>query len=92
MTGIHGSDYWGFGQGWNEDVTVGGLYHNGNLSSFDSWGTGNFLQLGGGEPASGYVNPGESRNCVCVGRVGWSASETHRTVGSLAVMGALLPK
>ncbi|MEL7220318.1 MAG: hypothetical protein AAGJ93_03300, partial [Bacteroidota bacterium] len=61
MTGIHGSDYWGFGQGWNEDVTVGGLYHNGNLSSFDSWGTGNFLQLGGGEPASGYVNPGESR-------------------------------
>jgi photosystem II stability/assembly factor-like uncharacterized protein len=61
MTGIHSSDYWGFGQGWNEDVTIGGLYHNGNLSSFDNWGTGSFLQLGGGEPASGYVNPGESR-------------------------------
>ena len=61
MNGIHGSDYWGFGQGWNEDVTVGGLYHNGNLASFDLWGPGQFLQLGGGEPASGYVNPGESR-------------------------------
>ncbi|WP_367390623.1 choice-of-anchor J domain-containing protein [Lewinella sp. LCG006] len=61
MTGIHGSDYWGFGQGWNEDVTVGGLYHNGVLSSFDNWAPGDFLQLGGGEPASGYVNPGEGR-------------------------------
>ncbi len=61
MQGIHGSDYWGFGQGWNRDVTVGGLYHNGNLSSFDNWGEGEFLQLGGGEPASGYVNPGMDR-------------------------------
>lgn len=61
MNGIHGSDYWGFGQGWNQDITVGGLYHNGNLSSFDVWGQGQFLQLGGGEPASGYVNPGENR-------------------------------
>lgn len=61
MTGIHGADYWGFGQGWNEDVTVGGLYHNGVHSSFDVWGLGQSLQLGGGEPASGYVNPGESR-------------------------------
>jgi hypothetical protein len=61
MNGIHSSDYWGFGQGWNEDVTVGGLYHNGNLASFDVWGPGQFMQLGGGEPASGYVNPGQSR-------------------------------
>jgi photosystem II stability/assembly factor-like uncharacterized protein len=61
MNGIHSSDYWGFGQGWNQDITVGGLYHNGNLASFENWGNGNFLQLGGGEPASGYVNPGENR-------------------------------
>lgn len=61
MTGIHSADYWGFGQGWNEDITVGGLYHNGVHSSFDLWGLGESLQLGGGEPASGYVNPGESR-------------------------------
>lgn len=61
MYGVHSSDYWGFGQGWNEDITVGGLYHNGNMSSYENWGSNNFLQLGGGEPASGYVNPGESK-------------------------------
>jgi hypothetical protein len=61
MFGIHSSDYWGFGSGWNEDVMVGGLYHNGNLSFHENYGYGNFLQLGGGEPASGYVNQGENR-------------------------------
>ena len=30
MSGVHASDFWGFGAGWNEDVLVGGLYHNGN--------------------------------------------------------------
>ncbi|MDP6909744.1 MAG: PKD domain-containing protein, partial [Flavobacteriales bacterium] len=47
--------------GWNEDVLIGGLYHNGNLSFHENYGHGNFLQLGGGEPASGYVNQGENR-------------------------------
>ena len=61
MYGIHSSDYWGFGSGWNEDVLIGGLYHNGNLSFHENYGYGNFLQLGGGEPASGYVNQGENR-------------------------------
>lgn len=61
MYGIHSSDYWGFGSGWNEDVLIGGLYHNGNLSYHENYGDGNFLQLGGGEPASGYVNQGENR-------------------------------
>ena len=61
MNGIHASDYWGFGQGWNTDVTVGGLYHNGNMAFHENYGAGNYLQLGGGEPASGYVNPGNNR-------------------------------
>jgi photosystem II stability/assembly factor-like uncharacterized protein len=61
MNGVHSSDYWGFGSGWNEDVLIGGLYHNGNLAFHENYGAGNFLQLGGGEPASGYVNQGESR-------------------------------
>ncbi len=60
MSGVHGSDYWGFGSGWNEDVLVGGLYHNGNLAHFDNYGTGNFLELGGGEAPTGYVNPGQN--------------------------------
>jgi photosystem II stability/assembly factor-like uncharacterized protein len=61
MSGVHGSDYWGFGSGWNEDVLVGGLYHNGNLAYHENYGNGNFLELGGGEAPTGYVNPGQNR-------------------------------
>ncbi|MCS6934797.1 MAG: hypothetical protein NZM35_06585 [Chitinophagales bacterium] len=59
--GIRASDYWGFGSGWNEDVLVGGLYHNGNLAYHENYGAGTFLSLGGGEAATGYVNPGKNR-------------------------------
>jgi photosystem II stability/assembly factor-like uncharacterized protein len=61
MDGVRGSDYWGFGSGWNEDVLVGGLYHNGNLAHHENYGYGNFLELGGGEAPTGYVNPGMNR-------------------------------
>ncbi len=61
MEGLHGSDYWGFGVGWNEDVHVGGLYHNGNLAWHENYGEASHLQLGGAEPPSGYVNPGQNR-------------------------------
>ena len=59
--GIHSTDFWGLGQGWNEDVLFAGAYHNGNVSFYENWGQGNTLNLGGGEPATGYVNPGENR-------------------------------
>jgi hypothetical protein len=60
--GLTGSDYWGFGQGWGEDIVVGGRYHNGNAALFDVFGRGNSLRLGGGENATGHVLdiPGES--------------------------------
>ena len=58
--GIRGSEYWGFGSGWNKDVLVGGLYHNGNIAYVEDYGTGNFLSLGGGEASTGYVNPGNN--------------------------------
>ena len=59
--GLSGSDYWGFGQGWNEDVMVGGRYHNGNSGYYQAYGTGNTLRLGGAESPTGYVNPLEER-------------------------------
>lgn len=59
--GITGSDYWGFGAGWNEDILVGGRYHNGNSGQHENWMPGESLSLGGGEAATGYVNPGEGR-------------------------------
>jgi hypothetical protein len=61
MKGVHASDYWGFGSGWNEDVLVGGLYHNGNIAYHENYGAGNYLDLGGGEAPTGYVNPGANR-------------------------------
>jgi photosystem II stability/assembly factor-like uncharacterized protein/PKD repeat protein len=59
--GITGSDFWGFGTGWNEDLFVGGRYHNGNTGWYEEWNPGECLGLGGGEASTGYVNPGAGR-------------------------------
>ena len=59
--GLTGSNFWGFDQGWNDDVLVGGRYHNGNTGYFQTYGDGNHLRLGGAEAATGYVNPLEER-------------------------------
>jgi hypothetical protein len=54
--GIMAVNLWGYDQGWNEDIMVGGRYHNGNMGYYEAYGSGNFLALGGGEAATGYVN------------------------------------
>ncbi|MBL7825855.1 MAG: T9SS type A sorting domain-containing protein [Saprospiraceae bacterium] len=59
--GITSSDFWGFGTGWNDDVLVGGRYHNGNTAWYEDWLPGESLGLGGGEAPTGYVNPGPGR-------------------------------
>ncbi|TND08270.1 MAG: putative glycoside hydrolase [Bacteroidetes bacterium] len=64
MDGVRGAEYWGFGQGWNEDITTGGLYHNGNTVHHENYSSGTNLQIGGGEPASGYINPGENKRVM----------------------------
>ena len=58
---IGNSDFWGFGQGWDEDIVVGGRYHNGDGALYENYGTGNGLRLGGGEDATGHVFQGLSR-------------------------------
>lgn len=60
MKGITAADYWGFGQGWNEDTWVGGRYHNGNAAYHENYGPGNTLFLGGAESGTGYVNAFEN--------------------------------
>lgn len=57
MNGVHGADFWGFGSGWNNDLLIGGTFHNGVDVYYEGFPAGVFLDLGGGEPASGYVNP-----------------------------------
>jgi photosystem II stability/assembly factor-like uncharacterized protein len=61
MNGISGADLWGFDSGWNEDVLVGGRYHNGNMAFHESFPAGKFYRMGGAESPTGYVNPGENR-------------------------------
>jgi len=56
VRGLNGSDFWGFDTGWNDDVMVGGRYHNGNTAITEKYG-GRFMRMGGGEAATGYVNP-----------------------------------
>ena len=59
--GIVGSGMWGFDQGWNEDITVGGRYHNGNTAIADFYGD-KALRMGGAEAATGWVLKGKSRH------------------------------
>jgi photosystem II stability/assembly factor-like uncharacterized protein len=59
--GITGSDYWGFGQGWNDDILVGGRYHNGNSGWYQTYPNGVHIRLGGAESPTGYVSPGPGR-------------------------------
>jgi photosystem II stability/assembly factor-like uncharacterized protein len=56
--GIAASDFWGFGSGWNEDILVGGRYHNGNTGRNSNYPSGKYHRLGGAEAPTGYVNPG----------------------------------
>lgn len=55
--GIHNSTFWGYNQGWNSDVQVGGRYHNGNTGFYQTYTPGVHLRLGGAESPTGYVNP-----------------------------------
>lgn len=60
VSGLTGSDFWGFDQGWNEDIVVGGRYHNGN-TSMASFYQPKALRMGGAESPTGWVLQGRSR-------------------------------
>ncbi|PLX10425.1 MAG: hypothetical protein C0598_10405 [Marinilabiliales bacterium] len=59
--GLVGSDMWGFDQGWNEDICVGGRYHNGNTAIADFYQP-KALRMGGAESPTGWVKHGVSRH------------------------------
>lgn len=54
LKGLYASEMWGFDQGWNEDVMVGGRNHNGNMSQLDRY-NGVTLSMRGSERPTGYV-------------------------------------
>ena len=61
VNGLTGSDMWGFDQGWNEDVVVGGRYHNGN-TAIAGFYQPKALRMGGAESPTGWVLQGLSRH------------------------------
>jgi len=61
INGLTGSDFWGFDQGWNEDIIVGGRYHNGN-TAISEWYQPKSLRMGGAESPTGWVIHGKSRH------------------------------
>ncbi len=63
INGLVGSDMWGFDQGWNEDITVGGRYHNGNTAMTDFY-NGKALRMGGAEAPTGWVLQGKSKHVI----------------------------
>ncbi|MCE2789620.1 MAG: discoidin domain-containing protein [Saprospiraceae bacterium] len=61
VNGLAGSDFWGFDQGWNEDLIVGGRYHNGNTAIADFYQP-KALRMGGAESPTGWVMKGKKRS------------------------------
>jgi photosystem II stability/assembly factor-like uncharacterized protein/PKD repeat protein len=59
--GIRAVNLWGYDQGWNHDIMVGGRYHNGNMGYYEMYPENEFLALGGGEAPTGYVNYSDER-------------------------------
>ncbi|MBK8614667.1 MAG: PKD domain-containing protein [Flavobacteriales bacterium] len=59
--GLRAINLWGFDQGWNDDVLVGGRYHNGNMGHHEDYPDNEYFSLGGGEAATGYVNYSDER-------------------------------
>lgn len=54
LKGIYASEFWGFDQGWNEDVMVGGRNHNGNMAQVDLYNDV-AISMKGSEISTGYV-------------------------------------
>ncbi|MEA3477408.1 MAG: discoidin domain-containing protein [Bacteroidota bacterium] len=63
INNLIGSDMWGFDQGWNEDIVVGGRYHNGNTAIADFYQP-KALRMGGAESPTGWMVQGRSRHAA----------------------------
>ncbi len=91
--GISGSNYWGFGAGWNEDILVGGRYHTGNSGYYQTYGVGNSVKLGGVEESTGYVHPTDRKAYF---NQYWSGGTVVRSIPTAMTTGysdyGILPK
>lgn len=57
VTGIMGTDFWGYGQGyWYGDVMLGGAYHNGTLLKEENTYINDWICTDGGDGIRGFVH------------------------------------
>ena len=62
MNGIEGTDFWGFGAGFQDgQVMLGGTYHNGTLLKDNDVYDGGWISTQGGDNYRGFVNFGNER-------------------------------
>jgi PKD repeat protein/photosystem II stability/assembly factor-like uncharacterized protein len=80
MFGIAGSDFWGFGAGFKDNnVMLGGTYHNGTLLKDGNTYINNWLCTDGGDGIRGFVNFGNPR--MAYSDYGGKILSGDRTVG-----------
>ncbi len=61
MTGIEGTDFWGFGAGFLDgEVMLGGTYHNATLLKDNTTYNEGWLSMAGGDNHRGFVNFGKT--------------------------------
>lgn len=70
INGLNAGSWWGYAQGWNTDIFVGGLYHNGDLAYNENC-QNKTMRMGGGESPTGYVNPMFNEEMYCSDIGGW---------------------
>ncbi len=78
VKGLNGGSWWGFNQGWNTNIFVGGLYHNGDLAYNENC-QHRTMRMGGGESPTGYVNPMFNEQMYCSDIGGWKIPSTFNT-------------
>jgi photosystem II stability/assembly factor-like uncharacterized protein len=65
MKGIQGTDFWGFGAGFQDgEVMLGGTYHNGTLLKDNNVYINDWLSTDGGDNYRGFVHPIHTRLTV----------------------------
>lgn len=90
MKGIQGTDFWGFGAGFQDgEVMLGGTYHNGTLLKDNQVYVNDWLSTDGGDNYRGFVHPIHTR--LTVSDYGKKTLSGNRLVPNIVTPMAHLP-
>lgn len=90
MTGIMGTDFWGFGAGHQDgEVMIGGTYHNGTLLKNNNIYINDWLSTDGGDNNRGFVHPIQSQ--IAYADYGKKQLSSNRLIPNINTAFAHLP-